>query len=159
MADLAARRHPVVGLAAFGAAVALVAVAGSLASMSAASEYQALETPSWAPPPWLFGPVWTVLYAMIAVSGWLFWKREGVRWELGLFAAQLVLNGLWTPLFFAADLYAVALADIVLLLASIVALIVVFLRRGHRASGLLLVPYLLWVGFATALNAAIVALN
>ncbi|MDQ2584331.1 TspO/MBR family protein [Saccharothrix yanglingensis] len=151
-------RHPLAGLAVFAAAVAAAAVVGSLAATSSAERYQQLDTPSWAPPPWLFGPVWTVLYIMIAVSGWLFWKRHGVRWELGLFAAQLVLNAAWTPLFFAAQRYALALVDIIALLFVVVALVVAFGRR-HRPAALLLVPYLAWVGFATALNAAIVSLN
>jgi translocator protein len=153
-----AMRRPLAGLAVFGAAVALTAVVGSLSAISAAAEYQQLRTPSWAPPSWLFGPVWTTLYVMIAVSGWLFWKRYGATWELGLFAVQLVLNAAWTPLFFAAGRYGWALVDIVALLAVIIALIVAFARR-HRPAALLLVPYLAWVGFATALNASIVSLN
>jgi translocator protein len=157
MSALAVRR-PLVGLAVFVAAVAATAVVGSLAAVSAAAEYQSLRTPSWAPPSWLFGPVWTVLYVFIAVSGWLVWKQRGVRWEMGLFAVQLLLNAVWTPLFFAANRYGLALVDIVLLLAAIVALIVVFFRH-NRVAALLLVPYLAWVGFATALNAAIVSMN
>ncbi|HEX6341027.1 TspO/MBR family protein [Umezawaea sp.] len=158
MTDLSARRsHPIAGLAVFGAAVAAVAVIGSLSAVSAASDYAALRQPSWAPPSWLFGPVWTTLYVMIAFSGWLAW-RAGARRELVLFGAQLVLNALWTPLFFAAGQYGLALVDIVLLLASIVALIAVFARRSRLAAGLL-VPYLLWVGFATALNASIWSAN
>jgi translocator protein len=95
------------------------------------------------------------------VSGWLVWRRHGVdgaRVDLGLYGAQLVVNGLWTPLFFAAGLYAVALVDIVLLLGLVVALIVRF-RSRHGVAAWLLVPYLAWVGYATALNAAIVVLN
>ncbi|MFD7658254.1 TspO/MBR family protein [Actinosynnema sp. NPDC059797] len=157
MAHTAVRR-PLVGLVVFGAAVAAAAVIGALAATSSAAEYERLATPSWAPPSWLFGPVWTVLYVMIAVSGWLFWKRCGTTWELGLFAAQLVLNAAWTPLFFAAGRYGWALVDIIALLVLILALIVAFGRR-HRPAALLLVPYLAWVGFATALNASIVGLN
>ncbi|MGM1062845.1 TspO/MBR family protein [Saccharothrix sp. Mg75] len=157
MAQLALRR-PLAGLAVFAVAVAATAVVGSLAAVSSAERYQQLDTPAWAPPPWLFGPVWTVLYVMIAVSGWLFWKRHGTTWELGLFAVQLALNAAWTPLFFAAERYALALVDIIALLVVIVALIVAFGRR-HRPAALLLVPYLAWVAFATALNAAIIGLN
>lgn len=149
------------GLLVFVVAVAVVAVLGSLASMSAKTEYQALELPAFAPPSWLFGPVWTVLYVMIAVSGWLVWRRHGVagaKVELGLYAVQLVLNGLWTPLFFAADLYTVALVDIVVLLGVIGVLIARF-RRKDKAAAWLLVPYLVWVAYATALNAAIVFMN
>ncbi len=157
MAHLSMRR-PLAGLAVFAAAVAATAVIGSLSAISASAEYEQLRTPSWAPPSWLFGPVWTALYVMIALSGWLFWKRHGVRGELVLFAVQLVLNAAWTPLFFAAGRYGWALVDIVALLVSIVALIVAF-GREHRVAALLLVPYLAWVGFATALNASIVSLN
>jgi benzodiazapine receptor len=163
MASIASRPkvNPVLGLVVFVAAVAVVAVLGSLASMSAKTEYQALELPAFAPPPWLFGPVWTVLYVMIAVSGWLVWRRFGVagaKVELGLYAVQLVLNGLWTPLFFAADLYAVALVDILLLLGVVGVLIARFWRKD-RAAAWLLVPYMVWVAYATALNAAIVVMN
>ncbi|MCE6996639.1 tryptophan-rich sensory protein [Saccharothrix sp. S26] len=157
MAHLAVRR-PLAGLAVFAAAVAATAVIGSLSAVSSAAEYEQLRTPSWAPPSWLFGPVWTTLYAMIAVSGWLFWKRYGARRELVLFAVQLVLNAAWTPLFFAAGRYGLALVDIIALLVSIIALIVLF-GREHRPAALLLVPYLAWVCFATALNASIVSLN
>ncbi|MFD9736773.1 TspO/MBR family protein [Umezawaea sp. NPDC059074] len=158
MTDLSARRtHPIAGLAVFVVAVAAVAVIGSLSAVSAASDYAALQRPSWAPPSWLFGPVWTVLYVMIAFAGWLAW-RAGARRSLALFGLQLVLNALWTPLFFAGGRFGLALVDIVLLLASIVALVVVFARRSGLAAGLL-VPYLLWVGFATALNASIWAAN
>ncbi|WNV88875.1 TspO/MBR family protein [Umezawaea sp. Da 62-37] len=158
MTDLSARRaHPVAGLAAFLVVVAAVAVVGSLSAVSAASDYAALRQPSWAPPSWLFGPVWTVLYVMIAFSGWLAW-RAGSRRGLVLFGAQLVLNAAWTPLFFAAGEFGLALVDIVLLLVCIVAVIVVFARRSRVAAGLL-VPYLLWVGFATALNASIWTAN
>ena len=157
MAHLAMRR-PLAGLAVFAAAVAATAVIGSLAAVSSAAEYAQLRTPSWAPPSWLFGPVWTTLYVMIALSGWLFWKRHGASRELVLFAVQLVLNAAWTPLFFAAGRYGWALVDIIALLVVIVALIVAFGRK-HRPAALLLVPYLAWVGFATALNASIVSLN
>ncbi|WP_367129986.1 TspO/MBR family protein [Saccharothrix sp. HUAS TT1] len=158
MAHAATTRRPLVGLAVFAAAVAATAVIGSLSAISASAEYEQLRTPSWAPPSWLFGPVWTALYVMIALSGWLFWKRCGVTRELGLFAVQLVLNAAWTPLFFAANRYGLALVDIIALAVAVAALIVVFGRK-HRVAALLLVPYLAWVGFATALNASIVALN
>ena len=119
MTDLSARRtHPIAGLAVFVVAVAAVAVIGSLSAVSAASDYAALQRPSWAPPSWLFGPVWTVLYVMIAFSGWLAW-RAGARRSLALFGLQLVLNALWTPLFFAGGRFGLALVDIVLLLAAV----------------------------------------
>lgn len=142
--------------------VAAVAAAGSVAAGQSSSEYAALVQPSWAPPSWLFGPVWTVLYLMIAASGWRVWWVAGslkeAQPEFLLYAAGLVLNGAWTPLFFAADARGVALADIVLLNLMIITTIVVFARRD-RISALLLCPYLAWSLFATALNLAIVVLN
>ena len=150
MADLLA-------LACFGLAVAVVAIVGGLASASA--QYGGLVQPSWAPPSWLFGPVWTVLYVMIAVSGWLVWRRAGwVRSAHGVYAVQLVLNMLWSPLFFGAGLLGLAFVDILLLAASVVATIVLF-ARVSRLAAVLLVPYLAWVGFASALNFAISQLN
>ncbi|AUS79868.1 tryptophan-rich sensory protein [Actinoalloteichus sp. AHMU CJ021] len=153
--------HPVRGLLVFVAAVAATAVVGSLASRSAAEDYAALELPSWAPPSWLFGPVWTALYVLIAVSGWLVWRRHGItgaRTALGLYGAQLVLNAAWTPLFFAAGRYGLALVDIVVLFL-VVAVLVGLFARLHRTAAVLLVPYLLWVGFAALLNAAVWSLN
>ncbi len=146
------------GLLPFLVAVAVVAAVGGLAAGSAGQTYAALELPPFAPPSWLFGPVWTVLYVMIAVAGWLAWRASGWSLALTLWSAQLVLNLVWTPLFFAADLYVWALLDIVLLLALVAWTASLFRRTSPVAAGLM-VPYLLWVGFATALNAAIVVLN
>ncbi|HXV93865.1 MAG TPA: TspO/MBR family protein [Pseudonocardia sp.] len=166
MSDTALRPRPtpsrsVPALLGFGAAVAVVAVVGGLASASAAEQYGALEQPSWAPPPWLFGPVWTVLYATVAVAGWLVWRRSGwagARTAFAVYGAQLVLNMLWSPLFFGAGLYWIAFAEIVLLWISVVATIVLF-RRHSRPAAALLVPYLAWVTFAAALNGSIAVLN
>lgn len=146
------------GLLPFLAAVAVVAAVGGLAAGSAGQTYRALELPPFAPPSWLFGPVWTVLYVMIAVAGWLVWRASGWSLALTLWSAQLLLNLAWTPLFFAADLYVWALLDIVVLL-GLVAWTAAAFRRTSGPAAALLVPYLLWVGFATALNAAIVVLN
>ena len=93
----------VAGLAVFTVAVVLVATIGGLAATSSAAQYQTLDLPTWAPPAAVFGPVWTVLYAMIAIAGWLVWRRRGVVGAPGAFAVyavQLALNALWTPLFF-----------------------------------------------------------
>ncbi|GAA4811337.1 TspO/MBR family protein [Nocardioides caeni] len=153
-------RHPSgwLSLAPFAAAVAAVAVLGGLAASSSSETYRALELPPFAPPSWVFGPVWTVLYVMIAVAGWLAWRADVGRTGLALWGIQLALNLAWTPLFFAADRYVLALVDIVALLAAVIATIVVFHRRSPVAA-YLFVPYVAWVGFATALNAAIVVLN
>jgi tryptophan-rich sensory protein len=158
MTTLPLRHHPVRVLLVFVAAVVVTAVVGSLFSVSAGDEYLGLQRPSWAPPAWLFGPVWTVLYASIALSGWLAWRNGAGRDELTLFGVQLVLNALWTPLFFGLGWYAVAVAEIVLLWLSIVAVAVVFWQRT-TAAALLLLPYLGWVSFAAALNVSIAVLN
>ncbi|WP_408898537.1 TspO/MBR family protein [Nocardioides sp. R1-1] len=146
------------GLLPFAGAVAVVAVLGGLAARGSAQTYRALDLPAFAPPSWLFGPVWTVLYVAIAVAGWLAWRAGAGPLALGAWVVQLLLNVAWTPLFFAAGRYGWALVDIVALLVAIVAVVVLF-GRASRAAAWLLVPYLLWVAFATALNAAIVALN
>jgi len=145
-------------LAGFGLAVLLVAGLGGLAASGARDTYDALELPPFAPPGWLFGPVWSVLYVLIAVAGWLVWREVGLDRSFVAYGAQLVLNALWTPIFFAGDRYGLALAEIVVLLAAVVVTIVMF-RARRRIAALLLVPYAAWVGFATALNAGIVVLN
>lgn len=135
------------------------ALLGVLASPDTAGEYARLARPDWAPPSSVFGPVWTVLYALIALSGWLVWRLGGLRGTaLALFAGQLALNALWTPLFFAAGMRGTALVDIVLLLALITATAAVF-SRTSRTAALLLIPYWAWVAFATALNASVWWLN
>ncbi|MEU2824110.1 TspO/MBR family protein [Streptomyces bacillaris] len=130
-----------------------VAGVGAAASGDAGGTYAALDRPAWAPPGWLFGPVWTVLYGTIAVAGWLVARRPapGRRPALVAWGVQLALNALWTPLFFAAEQYGAAFLDIALLLAAVVTTVLLTARVDRRAA-LLLVPYLLWVGYAAALN-------
>ncbi|MCR3720296.1 MULTISPECIES: TspO/MBR family protein [Prauserella salsuginis group] len=150
------------GAVAFLVCVAIVAVVGSVAASSSSQQYAALTTPPWAPPPWLFGPVWTVLYLIIALSGWLVWRRAGsiraARVPLGVYAVQLVLNMAWTPLFFGAGRYGIAFAEIILLVVAVGCTIGVF-ARIHRAAAWLLVPYAVWTLFAAALNGTIWLLN
>jgi translocator protein len=136
-----------------GLAFAAAAV-GAVASADAGTFYSQLDRPGWAPPSWLFGPVWTLLYSMMGVAAWLVWKRAGFRGAataLSLFCVQLAANALWTWLFFGLRLGSVALAEIVVLLVLIVLTIISF-GRTHRVAAALLVPYLLWVGFATLLT-------
>jgi tryptophan-rich sensory protein len=111
-----------------------------------------------APPSGVFGPVWTILYAMIALAGWLAWRRVGFTGPLWIYAAQLVLNAVWTPLFFGFGRYGLAFADIALLWVLVGATVLAF-WRVRRAAALLLVPYWLWVTYAAALNLAIWLLN
>lgn len=152
------RAHRWWALAAFAAAVAIAAAAGGLGVAGTAAEYDSLRQPAWAPPSWLFGPVWSLLYAMIALAGWLVWQRVGFTAPLWLYTAQLVLNALWTPIFFGAGQYGLAFADIAVLWVLIVATIVVFWRI-RRAAAALLLPYAVWVTYAAALNLAIWQLN
>jgi tryptophan-rich sensory protein len=123
--------------------------------------HERLKKPSWRPPNRLFAPVWTVLYVMIAVSGWLVWREAGfasAALPLSVYALQLLLNAAWTPLFFGLHRPDLAFVDIVLVWLSIVATIVLFFPI-HLGAALLLVPYLAWVTFAAALNFAIWRLN
>jgi benzodiazapine receptor len=142
----------------FLAATMAVAVIGALSATGVPQEYRSLEQPGFAPPSWVFGPVWTVLYVMIGVAGWLLWRPRGWTPVVTLWAVQLVLNLAWTPLFFGAGQRGLALVDIVLL-DLLVAATVVLGWRTSRAAALLLVPYLAWTCFATALNASIWAMN
>ena len=134
---------------------------GAYASATAAQFYGALVQPRWAPPAWLFGPVWSVLFLLMGISAWLVWRRHGFRaapLALGLFLVQLVANALWTWLFFVWQRGALALAEIVVLWLLIAATCLAF-RPLHRGAALLLLPYLLWVSFATALTLSLWQLN
>lgn len=134
---------------------------GALASVRANTFYGQLVQPAWAPPATVFGPVWTVLYALMAIAAWLVWRSDRsapTRAALWLFAAQLLLNALWSWLFFAWHQGAWAFADIVALWILLVATLVAFWRVRPLA-GALLVPYLLWVSFASALNYSVWQLN
>ncbi len=122
------------------------------------SWYAGLAKPSFNPPNWIFAPVWTALYVLMAIAAWLVWRRGNARVPLTLFALQLVLNSAWSLLFFGLHRVDLALIDIVLLAAAIVATALAFRRRSAIAA-LLLVPYLAWVSFATVLNFAIWRLN
>lgn len=143
--------------------VVLVFCAPALGAFSQPGEwYDGLVKPSWNPPGWLFGPVWTALYLMIATSGWLVWRKGGLRENragLGAWLGQLVLNAAWTPLFFGMQAMGAAFVEIVCMWAAILLTIVLFWRGGHRAAALLLTPYLGWVSFATVLNFTLWRLN
>lgn len=128
--------------------------AGALATRHAREFYGGLVKPDWAPPGWLFGPVWTTLYLMMGIAAWIVWKEAG--WNgapaaLSLFLAQLLCNALWSWIFFAWRRGGLALADILLLIVLIVATALGFARVRPLAA-LLLLPYLAWVMFATALT-------
>lgn len=134
---------------------------GSIASINAGSFYSQLVRPDWAPPPSVFGPVWTVLYALMAMAAWLVWRIHGfyaARTALILFGVQLVFNALWSWLFFRWRLGMPAFADILLLWVLVVITLTRFWRVKPLA-GLLLVPYILWVSFAAVLNYVVWQLN
>jgi tryptophan-rich sensory protein len=126
------------------------------ARFPAPSYYRRLSRPAWAPAPWLFGPVWTVLYGIMGVAAWLVARdpRPGSRAALVLWGAQLALNAAWTPIFFGLRARGLALAEIVALWLAVAATTVAFFRR-RLAAGVLLLPYLGWVSYATALTASI----
>jgi translocator protein len=120
--------------------------------------YAQLRKPSFNPPGWVFPPVWTVLYVLIAIAGWRSWERNRGGWAMRLWWAQLVLNFLWSPLFFAAHRIDLALVVVLLLLAVSLGFIAVSWREDRLAAWLF-TPYAAWVGFASLLNATLLALN
>jgi len=137
------------------------AVAGIFTGQSVSGWYATLNQPSFNPPNWVFGPVWSTLYFLMGISLWLVWKQKpsGERNRaILLFSAQLVLNFLWSFLFFYFHLIGAALMDIILLWVSILTMIILFYRIRPIAA-YLNIPYLLWVSFATALNTAYFFLN
>lgn len=148
-------------LAAFGGAVAAAALPGAWVTSRSLGWYRRLERPSWTPPDALFGPVWTALYATVAASGYRVWRASPSRARsraLALWAAQLALNGAWTPLFFGAHRPRAALADLGLLLAAIGAY-ASQAAKVDRPAAWMMAPYGAWCAFATALNADIVIRN
>lgn len=147
-------------------AIAFPLGAGVLGSIPTASAiptwYRQIEKPPWNPPSWVFGPVWTALYTLMGTAVWLVWRlgpeKPEVRTALGLYSGQLILNALWTPIFFGLRAPGLALAEIVPLWGLLAATVVQFFRLKPVA-GLLLLPYLMWTTFATALTAEIWRLN
>jgi tryptophan-rich sensory protein len=155
------KQKQLAGLVACLVVVFIAAAIGAAASVQAGPFYTQLVRPDWAPPPSIFGPVWTVLYAMMGVAAWLVWRVDGfsaAKSALTLFLVQLALNALWSWLFFGWHRGAWAFADIAVLWVLILATVISFWRVKPFA-GALLVPYLLWVSFASALNYAVWQLN
>jgi translocator protein len=143
------------------ASFAVAAVGGAFTSAGMPDWYMSLEKPVFNPPSWVFGPVWTALYVMMAVAAWLVWKRAGfggATTALTLYFVQLALNLAWSGIFFALRAPGWALLEIVILWLAI-ATTARFFFRHSTAAGWLMVPYLAWVSFAAALNAAIWHLN
>lgn len=137
------------------------AAVGGVASSNAADFYARLTLPAWAPPPWLFAPVWTLLYLLMAIAAWTVWRTHGfagARIALIVFLVQLAVNALWTWLFFYWQLGAAALAEI-LILWVLIAWTATAFRRFSPMAAALLMPYLAWVTFASVLTYAIWRLN
>lgn len=152
---------PILGLIGWLLLVFATSAIGAIASISASDFYQELLRPSWAPPGWLFGPMWTTLYALMGVSAWLVWKQGGFAKSGGpliIFLSQLAVNALWSWLFFAWRLGSIAFAEILLLWLLIAATIFLFWRIS-KVAAVLLIPYLAWVSLATALTYSVWQLN
>ena len=160
--ELPAARNPQwAALAWLLLATFLTAAIGAFASIDAKEFYSSLKQPSWSPPPTVFGPVWTVLYLMMCAAAWLVVRQIGTaaaRPMMWLYGAQLVCNALWTWLFFHWHWGAVAFAEVLLLL-GLVALTLRAFWRVRPICGWLMLPYLVWVGFASALTLAMWRLN
>ncbi len=148
---------PALGLLVCLAITFAAAGVGGAAAANAGSFYLQLDRPAWAPPPGVFGPVWSVLYLMMGVAAWLVWRersRQRVVPALALYGVQLVANALWSWLFFAWRTGPLAFAEVLVLLALVAATAISFWRIS-RPAGLLLLPYLGWVSFASALTWAV----
>jgi benzodiazapine receptor len=145
-----------------GVSLALVAAVSAFGARYAPSSwYRVLVKPPWTPPDWIFAPVWTLLYILMAVAAWQIWRggrAVRVKIALSFYFVQLILNGLWSWIFFQRQQIGLALADIVVLWAAVLLTCVLF-WSVRRTAGVLLLPYLAWVSFAGVLNYAIWSLN
>jgi tryptophan-rich sensory protein len=139
----------------------VAAAIGSAASSESGLFYQQISRPGWAPPSWLFAPVWTILYILMGISAWMVWRVGGfraARIALSLFIIQLVLNAIWTWIFFVWKQGALAFVEILILWALILCTTIA-LWRVRVLAGILLLPYLAWVSFASALTFTVWRLN
>jgi tryptophan-rich sensory protein len=141
----------------------LIGFLGSFATRGSVTTWYAdLSHPSFTPPDWTFGVVWPILYVMMGISAFLIWimgfDKTEVKVALGIFALQLILNGLWTPIFFGLHLIGLALVEIIVMWAAILLTIISFWKISKPAA-LLLLPYIFWVSFAIVLNASLFVLN
>lgn len=151
-----------IGLAVFiGICLGAASLGASVTTPEIDGWYMMIEKPAWNPPDWIFGPVWTSLYLMMAVAAWLVWKPNGFKAAatgLSLFAVQLGLNVAWSWIFFRLHAPGWAFVEIVILWSAILATTVAFFQKSKIAGGLM-VPYLAWVSFASVLNFTIWRLN
>jgi tryptophan-rich sensory protein len=156
------RTRDILGLVAFVVVCLAISAVGAWATATSVRDwYPTLNKPAFNPPNWIFAPVWTTLYVMIAVAGWRVWRARGfadAQSAMTAYALQLALNLVWSFVFFGAQAIGAALVEIVALLAAIVVNVRLF-RRIDRVAGVLLLPYAAWVSFATVLNAALWQMN
>ncbi|MGV8144140.1 MAG: TspO/MBR family protein [Methanothermobacter sp.] len=146
--------------------ILIVFIAGTIGSTATLPQiptwYASLAKPSWAPPNWLFGPVWTILYILIGIALFLVWKegisRKDVKLAISVFVVQLVLNVLWSVIFFGYNSLLGGLVVVIILWIAILANII-FFYRVSKPAGLLLVPYIVWVSIASYLNYSVYLLN
>lgn len=146
-----------IGLAGWLVLSFIAAAIGAIASIEAGAFYQQLDRPGWAPPTWVFSPMWTALYLMMGIAVWLVWRERRIRHvvpALILFIVQLIANALWSWLFFAWRFGGPALIEILILLALITGTVVAF-WRVRRLAALLMTPYWAWVAFASVLTWAV----
>ncbi len=145
-----------------GLCLAVGALGGWVTAPAVAEWYPTLNKPSWNPPDWVFAPVWTTLYILMAVAAWLVWKRgqtgAAIKGAMTLFFSQLLLNLAWSFLFFGARQPGTAFVEILMLWAALLATLIAFWRLSKPA-GALLLPYLAWVSFAAVLNYTVWQLN
>lgn len=156
------KKSNLIALLVVSAAVGATALFGGFfTGPNVAPMFQDVRKPAWAPPGWLFGPVWTLLYILMIVAGrqvWVAMSSQNVRTPLTLFFVQLVFNGLWTLIYFELRMPWLAFFEIMVLLGLILACIRTFWSVS-RAASLCMAPYALWVGFAAALNFSIAIMN
>lgn len=147
----------------FAASVAVVSgLGGWITQTSVDTWYQALDRPGFTPPDWVFAPVWTAIYVLMAVAAWLVWRTVEPaykRFAIGIFYVQLLLNLGWSFLFFGARLPGLAFLELLVLLGAVGVTTVTFMGINRLVAGLLFVPYLLWTAYAALLNAAIWWMN
>jgi tryptophan-rich sensory protein len=139
--------------------IAIPLLGGYLSSQfSMVNTYSQLYKPDFFPPAWLFAPAWTILYILMGIAAYLVWKKGEAKEQLFIFSLQLIINLLWSPIFFGLHQYFWAFIEILILLIAIIWTIISFSRKSKTAA-YLMIPYLFWVSFATILNYVVFMIN